>query len=142
MGDGRERRKEGVVAILADPDGRHLFIRRGLTLKRAPGWWCFVGGGVEAGESLTTALAREVREEVGLRVTVHEQVHESVSPNGEFRLHWFVTRMDPPGQEPVPCPVEVAELRWLGLAEGLRLDPILPGLKAWLERQASGGQEG
>lgn len=124
------------MAILGDGAGRYLFIRRGLGLKRAPGWWCFVGGEVEAGESFPAAAARETREEVGFRVTVHDKVHESVTPQGEFRLHWFVTRLDPAAQEPLPSPEEVAELRWLTVAEGLRLDPILPGLKAWLEQQA------
>jgi 8-oxo-dGTP pyrophosphatase MutT (NUDIX family) len=131
--------KDGVVAILNDAAGRYLFIRRGLTLKRAPGWWCFVGGEVDAGESLPEAIAREVLEEVGLRVTVHDKVHESVSPNGEYLLHWYVTRLEPAGQEPVPSPEEVAELRWLGVADGLRLAPILPGLKAWLEQHSKGG---
>ena len=129
--------KDGVVAILDDGAGRYLFIRRGLTVKRAPGWWCFVGGQVEVGESLPLAMAREVREEVGLQVSVHDKVHESLSPNGEFRLHWFETRLVPAQQQPVPCPVEVAELRWLDVASGLRLDPILPGLKAWLEGRSS-----
>jgi len=124
--------KPGVVAILDDGAGNYLFIRRGLTLPRAPGWWCFVGGEVEPGESLPDATAREVLEEVGLRVTVQDQVHESISPNGEFRLSWFRTRLEPAGQHPVPSPREVAELRWLSILEGLRLDPILPGLKAWL----------
>jgi 8-oxo-dGTP pyrophosphatase MutT (NUDIX family) len=127
--------KDGVVAILEDGAGRYLFIQRGATLQRAPGWWCFVGGAVEDGESLEAAMAREMFEEVGLRVTVHEKAHESLSPNGEFRLHWFVTRQEPPGQTPLPSPIEVAELRWLTVAEGLRLAPILPGLKSWLERR-------
>ena len=134
--------KDGVVAILEDGAGRYLFIRRGLTLARAPGWWCFVGGQVEAGESLPEAAAREVLEEVGLRVTVHDKVHESLSPNGEFRLHWFVAKMDPADQTPVPCPQEVADLRWLSVAEGLRLDPILTGLKAWLEGRRETPEEG
>lgn len=128
--------RDGVVAILQDGEGRYLFIRRGLTLARAPGWWCFVGGEVEAGESFPEAAAREVREEVGLCVTVHEKVHESLSPNGEYLLHWFVARLDPAAQEPVPSPKEVAEFRWLEVADGLRLDPILPGLKAWLEAKS------
>jgi len=129
--------KEGVVAVLIDEAGRYLFIRRGLTLERSPGWWCFVGGQVEPGESLEAATAREMREEVGLRVTVQVRVHESLSPNGEFRLHWFSTRLDPVDQTPVPCPVEVDDWRWLSLEDGLRLHPILPGLKAWLERRGA-----
>jgi 8-oxo-dGTP diphosphatase len=125
--------KDGVVAILEDGSGRYLFIRRGLTLKRAPGWWCFVGGEVETGETLEAAAAREVHEEVGLRVEAVARVHESVSPNGEYRLHWFTTRIEPAGQGLVPSALEVEEWRWLSAAEGLLLDPILPGLKAWLE---------
>lgn len=126
--------KDGVVAILDDGAGRYLFIRRGLTLERAPGWWCFVGGQVEPGETLEAAAGREMLEEAGLRVRVGERVHESVSPNGEFRLHWFRTVLEPIPQKPVPCPVEVDDLRWLTPAEGLQLHPILPGLKAWLEK--------
>jgi 8-oxo-dGTP diphosphatase len=126
-------RKPGVVIAVQDPQGRFLFIRRGLTLRRAPGWWCFVGGEVEAGESLEAAAVREVREEVGLEVLVEERIHECLSPNGEYELTWFRARMAPPDQAIVPHPVEVAEARWLGLAEGAGLDPLLPGLKAWLE---------
>jgi 8-oxo-dGTP pyrophosphatase MutT (NUDIX family) len=126
-------RKDGVVAILRDEAGRYLFIRRGRTLKRAPGWWCFVGGEVEPGETLVAAAAREVLEEIGLRVAIRERVHECLSPNGEYLLHWFETRLEPELQSPTPHPVEVDEFRWLSLGDGLRLDPILPGLKAWLE---------
>lgn len=125
--------KDGVVAILEDGEGRYLFIKRGLTVKRSPGWWCFVGGEVDPGETLEIAMAREVREEVGLRVRVLEKVHECVSPNGEYLLHWFQTRMEPAEQDPVPHPFEVATWRWMSVSDGLRLDPILPGLKAWLE---------
>ena len=118
--------------MLDDGRGRYLFIQRGATVKRSPGWWCFVGGEVEPGEALEAAMAREVLEEVGLRVAVHEKVHECLSPNGEYRLHWFRTTLSPPDQQPVLHPVEVAELRWLTIPEALGLDPVLPRLKEWL----------
>ena len=124
--------KQGVVAVLADERGRYLFIQRGPEVKRSPGWWCFVGGEVEAGETLEAAMAREVLEEVGLRVRVEEKVHECVSPNGEYLLHWFLTRLDPAAQEPLPHPREVAEIRWLSIPDALRLEPLLPRLKEWL----------
>ena len=120
------------MAVLADGAGRYLFIRRGAKVKRSPGWWCFVGGEVDAGETLEAAMAREVLEEVGLRVRVHDKIHECVSPDGRYRLHWFLTRLDPAAQEPVPHPREVAEIRWLSIPDALRLDPILPRLKEWL----------
>jgi len=125
------------VAILQDAAGLYLFIRRGLTLERSPGWWCFVGGQVEPGETLEAALVRELREEVGLGVTVENRIHESLSSTGEFRLHWFSARLDPPEQKVLPSPVEVDEWRWLSVAEGLRLHPLLPGLKSWLEERAA-----
>ena len=125
--------KDGVVAILEDAEGRYLFIQRGAAVKRSPGWWCFVGGEVDPGETLEAAMAREVREEVGLQVRVHEKVFECLSPNGEYRLHWFRTTLSPAIQQAVPHPHEVAEIRWLSIADALRLDPILPRLKEWLE---------
>jgi 8-oxo-dGTP diphosphatase len=130
-----EPKKHGVVAVLDDGGGKFLFIRRGLQLKRAPGWWCFVGGEVEPGEELSDAMAREVLEEVGLRVFVHEKVHESISPNGEYRLHWFRAELADTPQALETHPHEVAEARWLSAEEGLLLEPILPGLKIWLENR-------
>src|SRR6185503_18479561 len=85
--------KHGVVAVLTDAEGRYLFIRRALTLARAPGVWCFPGGEVEPGESFEAAIEREVLEEVGLDVRALEKIHESVSPNGEFLLHWMRVQM-------------------------------------------------
>ena len=91
--DAKEPLKHGVVAVLEDGQGRFLFIRRGLGLSRAPGWWCFVGGEVEPGETWAVALEREAREEVGLEVQALEKIQESISPEGEFRLHWLRAKL-------------------------------------------------
>ncbi|MCZ7648142.1 MAG: NUDIX domain-containing protein [Planctomycetota bacterium] len=130
--------KHGVVALLPAPDGRHLFIRRGWSLPRAPGVWCFVGGEVEAGETYAEAVVREVREEVGLAVRAGEPFHESLSPNGEFRLHWLRVELLDAEAAVTPHPQEVAEFRWLTFAEALALEPMLPTLRAWLEEAARG----
>src|SRR5882762_5295613 len=57
----------GVGAVIVD-SGRVVVIRRG----RAPllGEWSIPGGGVELGETLREAAAREAREETGLVVDV------------------------------------------------------------------------
>jgi 8-oxo-dGTP diphosphatase len=127
--------KHGVVAVLQDGQGRYLVIRRGATLARAPGWWCFVGGEVDPGEKYEAAIEREVREEVGLNVVAREKVHETIAPNGEFLLHWMRVELAPGECAICLHPIEVAEARWLTAAEALKLEPILPGLKAWLEGQ-------
>ena len=124
--------KNGVVAVLKNAAGRYLFIRRGLKLKRAPGVWCFVGGEVEPNEAYDAAIVREVFEEVGLHIDPVAKIHETISPNGEFRLHWFHVTLKHNDQPIVASALEVEEFRWLTLDEALQLDPILPTLRTWL----------
>ena len=126
-------RKQGVVAVLGNSLSQLLFIRRGLKIQRAPGFWCFVGGEVEAGETHEAAIVREVLEEVGLDVAVLEKIHETLSPNGEFALHWMRVSLLTEGQNQRLHPIEVAEARWLSAGEALKLEPLLPSLKSWLE---------
>lgn len=59
-----------VGGVVHDGDGRLLLVRRG----RAPaaGLWSIPGGKVESGESDVAACRRELLEETGLDVQVHE----------------------------------------------------------------------
>ena len=58
-----------VAGVLIDPRGRILLARRPHGTEEA-GLWEFPGGKVEPGESPETALARELREELGIDVDV------------------------------------------------------------------------
>jgi 8-oxo-dGTP diphosphatase len=70
-----------VVAAMLERDGRYLITQR-RPEARLPLLWEFPGGRVEEGETDAAALARELREEMGITVVVAErvmQVHHSYS---------------------------------------------------------------
>ncbi|HMN38613.1 MAG TPA: NUDIX domain-containing protein [Hyphomicrobium sp.] len=58
---GRHRVTLGVQAVVSDEQGKVLLVRHGYR----PGWH-FPGGGVERGESLKSAITRELEEETGV----------------------------------------------------------------------------
>jgi 8-oxo-dGTP diphosphatase len=78
-----ERRRVAAVIVR---DGRVLMVRerrRGATGRHdGPEWWVLPGGGIEAGETPEQALAREVREEVGLTCQAVRFVFDAVYPSG------------------------------------------------------------
>ncbi|MCH8912842.1 MAG: NUDIX domain-containing protein [Planctomycetes bacterium] len=115
---------EGIVAII-ERAGRYLMIRRPDDI-RAGGYWCFVGGAIEDGESQEQALVREVYEEVALEVAPGEKVWECLSIYKEWVLHCWTVRDS--GGEVQAEPREVAEFRWLTVAEIMRLPKLMPSV--------------
>lgn len=77
--------------------------------------WEFPGGKLEAGEAQQQGLARELYEEVAIRVTrsAHRLTLEHEYPDKHVRLHfWDVTNFT---GEPHGC--EGQELRWVALGD-------------------------
>ena len=61
-----------VKGVVRDENGRILFLRRSASSKWFPGKWELPGGKVDTGEPVDHALVREVREEIGLEVSVEK----------------------------------------------------------------------
>ncbi len=60
----------GVRGLVLDPDGRIFLVKHSYVT----GWY-LPGGGVETGETLLTALARELREEGNIELTAAPQLY-------------------------------------------------------------------
>jgi 8-oxo-dGTP diphosphatase len=104
-----------VVAAVMVRDGRALACRRAAHVRGA-GTWEFPGGKVEPGEQPEEALAREIREELGVVVVVGALVDRSEVPVGDLVIDLACYLADPVG----PLPTTSTDhdlLRWVPLAE-------------------------
>jgi len=74
-----------VVAAVIIRDGRVLACRRNRE-RSAGGLWEFPGGKVELSESAEDALAREIREELGVEIEIGALIHRATTPTDAVRV--------------------------------------------------------
>jgi 8-oxo-dGTP diphosphatase len=118
-----------VVAAVIERAGKILITRRpkGAHLE---GFWEFPGGKPESGETAEGALAREVREELGVTFTAGERIAEVdwQYPDKRVRITFFRGSID--GE---PRPLEGQEMAWVIPADLARYE-FPPADTALLER--------
>lgn len=115
------------VAAMIERDGKFLVGRRSANKRSAPGYWCTICGGVEAGESQEQAVVREVAEETGLSVVAVQKFAECDTHDGSTRIHFWVTapRGGPDdGAEPRLLGDEHDAFAWVSVEEMRRLEPV------------------
>ena len=100
----------GAVVAVVLQEEKLLVIKRSQFVK-APGAIGFAGGGVEPGEQPDVAIAREMREELNVEVTVLRHVFTGTTPSGVALYFWQVSIDE--GQTIVPNPEEVESFFWL-----------------------------
>jgi 8-oxo-dGTP diphosphatase len=125
----------GVVAAARTDDGRWLLIRRGDT-----GTWALPGGTLEWGETLRTALARELREEAGVEsFTVERLVGVYSRPDRDIRFHAVTVvvlcRVALPSRLPMNS-LEIREVR--AFAEADLPEPLAMGMTDMLRDAREG----
>jgi 8-oxo-dGTP diphosphatase len=124
-GSGRERaarQRQIIVGAAIIVGGRVLACAR-TGPPEVAGRWEFPGGKVEPGETETEALARECREELGVRVVVGNRVGGDVSlAHGRATLRVYAARLVGDDQ---PQALEHSGMRWLAVDE-LTSVPWLP----------------
>lgn len=101
-----------VVGVCRDYDGRMLIALRPED-KMLGGLWEFPGGKVEQGESKEQALTRELREELGVMISVGEKITEIKHAYSHFKitLNAYECRIEP--DQPEPKPKASKELKWI-----------------------------
>ena len=144
---------EVAVGVVFNAAGQVLFAQRPRG-KPYEGWWEFPGGKIEAGESVQAALARELQEELGIKVLSCQPwiTRQFVYPHARVRLHFckvLAFQGQPQGLEnqafvwddalnpsigPV-LPAALPLLRWLSLPMRLKL------LTPQLHLQALGSEQ-
>ena len=112
-----------VALALLQREGRWFLQRRDPGNAVLPGLWEFPGGKVEAGESISEGLQRELCEELGLMAG---EVQPLSLLEGEVRLHPFLVQAE--GQ-----PRTELAWGWFDVAEMARL-PIPPLNQALIAR--------
>jgi ADP-ribose pyrophosphatase YjhB (NUDIX family) len=131
----------GVGAVVFDPAGRVLLVRRGKPPQA--GWWTVPGGRLEPGESLADACRREVREETGLEVEPGPiiAIAERQAEGFHYVIVDFAARLKP-GQRLAPTPAsDASDARWVDVAE-LAEYPLVEGLLAAIEAARAGLADG
>jgi 8-oxo-dGTP pyrophosphatase MutT (NUDIX family) len=63
-----EKHIVAITALVMGEGYRFLIVKRKRTEIAYPGKWAFPGGKMERGESVASALAREIREEAGIEI--------------------------------------------------------------------------
>ncbi len=102
------------VGVIVSPNGKILLSLRPQHAHLG-GFWEFPGGKVEGGEAVTTALIRELQEELAITATEYEpllEVKHDYSDRSVLLDVWLVTGF---GGEPYGN--EGQEVRWVDVAE-------------------------
>lgn len=110
-----------VAAVIVNPQQQQIFISRRADHLHQGGFWEFPGGKVEAGEMPESALARELFEELDIRVEIAEpymQVEHDYPDKQVFLDIWQVNSFTGTARGK-----EGQECRWVSLQELLTAEP-------------------
>jgi len=126
----------GVGAVVVDDAGRVVLVKR--AHEPLAGRWSLPGGVVDIGESLTAAVAREVKEETGLDVAVGPivEVVERVHRDADSRVEYHYVLLDylcRPTGGTLAAGTDASDVTWVAASE-LGAYGIVAGTRRVIQR--------
>jgi 8-oxo-dGTP diphosphatase len=110
----------GAGGAIVNENGELFLALRSKNVRNEPEFWEFPGGGVEFGETLESALKREMKEEYRVDIEIIELIGVSDSVLPKEKQHWVspgylckIVKGDPQIVEPEKC----EEIGWFSLSE-------------------------
>lgn len=101
-----------VVAAVVEHDGKYLITQRRPTAVLAL-LWEFPGGKVEAGETDSAALKREVQHRLGVDIDVGQLISFVSHPYEKYVVDLYLYECRLAGAEPAPSAVNVHAFKWV-----------------------------
>lgn len=102
-----------VVAAVIERADRRFLIGQRRKDDTSPLKWEFPGGKVRDGEAFETALARELREELGVTLTKSRAIasvrHQYAAAPDELEIHFFAAQIT----EPEVQPLTFEQIKWV-----------------------------
>ena len=114
-----------VVAVALTNDSGQILLQKRPDGALMGGLWEFPGGKVDSGESPEIALIRELEEELGITVSVHDLAPETFAsaPLGDRNLVLLLYRCN--RWAGAPTPIYASDIQWL-LPEDMDALPMPP----------------
>jgi 8-oxo-dGTP diphosphatase len=123
------RRIPCVGAVIKDPDGRLLLIKRGH--EPGAGLWSLPGGRIEPGETDQQAVAREILEETSLSVRCGRLLGTAELPGPEGAVIHVSDYLAVVTGGELAAGDDAADVRWVAAADMAGL-PLTSGLAEYL----------
>jgi 8-oxo-dGTP diphosphatase len=101
------------VAVIWDRLGQKILIDKRKAGGSMGGLWEFPGGKIEAGETVADCIAREIREELGIEISVGEHLISIDHTYPSFQLTLIVHHCQ--HISGIPQPIESDEIRWVNV---------------------------
>lgn len=114
-----------VCVLIRNEKGEYLIQKRAATKKQSPNKWGMTAGHVDAGEDFDEAIVREIKEELGIEVSIEELQplaifkqpfeNQTTTNNNYTKYYFYATNRKI--EDYTICLEELSELKYITLEE-------------------------